>query len=151
MPRQYIPIGTQRLCEYCGKAFIVKHPKNANRFCSQACAFSYRYPSTTHLDSQGYVRVVEDGERRREHRVVMETILGRKLGADECIHHKDGNRQNNDPSNLMVVSPSEHQHIHVPPLMRWAKNYDCCVRCGTTEKKHNARGLCMSCYDKERG
>jgi len=28
----------------------------------------------------------------------------------------------------------------------WSKYYACCVRCGTTENKHNARGFCGDCY-----
>ena len=35
-----------------------------------------------------------------EHRLVMESMLGRYLEPDEVVHHKDGNIQNNDPSNL---------------------------------------------------
>lgn len=35
-----------------------------------------------------------------EHRVVMEKILGRKLGKYETVHHKDGNKANNSPDNL---------------------------------------------------
>ncbi len=31
---------------------------------------------------------------------------------------------------------------------RWAVKYDRCVKCGTADKGHVARGLCSSCYDK---
>lgn len=30
----------------------------------------------------------------------------------------------------------------------WAKNYDKCIECGTTERKHKAKGLCARCYEK---
>src|SRR5437867_3155268 len=30
--------------------------------------------------------------------------------------------------------------------MVWAKDYYCCRSCGTTERKHRAKGLCASCY-----
>ena len=29
---------------------------------------------------------------------------------------------------------------------KWAKAHDCCVTCGTTERPHQARGLCRRCY-----
>lgn len=31
--------------------------------------------------------------------------------------------------------------------MSWAKGHERCQSCGTTERKHKARGLCASCYD----
>lgn len=39
------------------------------------------------------------------------------------IHHKDGDHTNNDLSNLQVVSPTEHAHIHRPPnpIPRWLR------------------------------
>ena len=39
-----------------------------------------------------------------EHRLVMAQLLGRPLTDDESVHHKDGNRLNNDPSNLELWS-----------------------------------------------
>lgn len=32
--------------------------------------------------------------------------------------------------------------------MSWARNYDACIDCGTTEKKHNGRGRCPACYNR---
>ena len=43
-----------------------------------------------------------------EHRLVMSEILGRPLETWEIIHHKDGNRANNHPSNLELHPSSEH-------------------------------------------
>ncbi|MDQ1696617.1 MAG: hypothetical protein QOJ03_1970 [Frankiaceae bacterium] len=39
-----------------------------------------------------------------EHRLVMAQMLGRALTDDESVHHRDGNRLNNDSSNLELWS-----------------------------------------------
>jgi len=36
----------------------------------------------------------------QEHRYVMAQILGRPLRQDEQVHHRDGDRSNNTPTNL---------------------------------------------------
>ena len=47
------------------------------------------------------------------HRFIMEQHLGRKLMRDEVVHHIDGNPDNNDLSNLTIMSMSEHSKQHV--------------------------------------
>jgi hypothetical protein len=42
----------------------------------------------------------------------MEQVLGRLLDADEHVHHKNGNKQDNHPDNLEVVSAAEHARLH---------------------------------------
>jgi hypothetical protein len=61
----------------------------------------------------GY-RYVHVGKRHYEpeHRLVMEKFLGRKLSTEEQVHHIDGDILNNSPSNLQIVSRSEHMAIH---------------------------------------
>ncbi len=55
---------------------------------------------------------------RHEHRVVAEQILGRPLKAGEIVHHRDGNKRNNNPENLIIFdSQSEHAKHHAE--MNW--------------------------------
>lgn len=49
---------------------------------------------------------------RHLHRVIAEGKIGRKLTSDEVVHHIDGNKLNNNPENLMVVTKEEHARIH---------------------------------------
>lgn len=52
------------------------------------------------------------------HRVVAEQIIGRPLKAGEVVHHRDENKYNNDPDNL-VVFPSQAAHAKYHHEMRW--------------------------------
>ena len=47
-----------------------------------------------------------------EHRLVMESIIGRLLNDDEVAHHKDENTLNNSPENLELMTASEHMKLH---------------------------------------
>lgn len=54
------------------------------------------------LDAKGYRVLRIAGREYKEHRIVMEWHLGRKLLPTERVHHIDGNKLNNDPSNLEI-------------------------------------------------
>lgn len=47
-----------------------------------------------------------------EHDLIAERMLGRHLRDYECVHHLDGDRQNNDPTNLIVETRSDHAREH---------------------------------------
>ncbi len=44
--------------------------------------------------------------------LVMEEQLGRYLEPGEIVHHKDGDKLNDDPNNLMVTDRRRHGHEH---------------------------------------
>jgi hypothetical protein len=78
------------------------------------------------------------------HRVVMENHLGRLLTKGEVVHHKDGNKHNNNVDNLEVMDKQEHNRLHASKgrtLVRLT-----CVNCGiefTREKRQvKGKGLC---------
>lgn len=52
-----------------------------------------------------------------QHRSLVEKALGRKLDYNEVIHHKNGDKTDNRPENLEVVSRAEHLKMH--GISRW--------------------------------
>ena len=59
-----------------------------------------------------YKALKVDGKRIDEHRFIMQNHIGRKLSTNEVVHHIDGNKLNNDISNLEIVSRSNHSRLH---------------------------------------
>lgn len=72
------------------------------------------------VDKDGYILIHCKGHPNArkhthyvfEHRLVTEEVLGRTLLPTEVVHHKDGNKQNNDPSNLQLFQ-SNGEHLEV--------------------------------------
>lgn len=61
----------------------------------------------------GYVLEYVNGKQVFQHRLVAELIIGRRLHAGECVHHRNGNKSDNRPENLQVLSShSEHMKLH---------------------------------------
>lgn len=50
---------------------------------------------------------------KHEHRRVAEEKIGRPLRPGEIVHHIDGNKRNNDPDNLEIMTQSEHIKEHL--------------------------------------
>lgn len=62
-----------------------------------------------------YKAIKVDGVKHDYHRWLMEQKLGRKLDSNEFVHHIDGDKSNNNVSNLCIMSRSEHARLHAKP------------------------------------
>jgi hypothetical protein len=61
-------------------------------------------PDHPHLGGRAHVLL--------EHVRLMELEIGRRLHPDEVVHHRDRNRQNNDMSNLQLMTRAGHTRLH---------------------------------------
>jgi hypothetical protein len=98
-----------------------------------------------------------------EHRLVMETVVGRHLLPSEIVHHLNGDTTDNRPENLEVMTQAEHARLHYdehlrphsyvrPPASFVVK---ICEHCSKTfdavGKKEADRRFCsMACYQTAR-
>lgn len=71
------------------------------------------------INSSGYRIIYIGGKRIPEHRYVASQILGRPLTSEEVVHHIDGNRLNNSPDNLAVMSQHEHSQLDANSKKFW--------------------------------
>lgn len=87
-------------------------------------AESLRRPAGTwsewQVDKFGYVRRRRDGTWQTQHRMVMETLIGRPLLPTESVHHINGVRDDNRPENLELWSKSQPSGQRVVDKVAWA-------------------------------
>lgn len=109
-----IRTGEQKPCKQCGKLFY----STRHDFCSRECASEYRAEHSAHKPymENGYVvhhvRGYNKKGNAKEHRLVVEEAIGRRLGKDEVVHHVNGIKTDNRLENLRVMGRKEHSELH---------------------------------------
>lgn len=93
-----------------------------------------------------------------EHRYIASLMLGRDLKPEEVVHHKDENKRNNFPDNLMVFkTKADHTAYHrgCEAVLSDDGTYYCpnkkVHRCKCCNKIiYNTSTMCIDCYSAKR-
>jgi endogenous inhibitor of DNA gyrase (YacG/DUF329 family) len=130
-------------CASCGKRF---EPQGSSiKFCSKSCfgrsergEKNHKWKGGKATTSQGYILLYSPEHPMAnangyvmEHRLVMETHIGRLLSKQEVVHHRDENKSNNRLENLEIMTRGAHSVYHngrpdlVPeiPCRKCGKNF----------------------------
>jgi hypothetical protein len=128
----------EKECEVCGEPFYVKPSQYVKlHCCSPECGkirrqtsmpkgkYHYNWNGGESFNkANGYMLIQVKGHPHGnsrgyvyKHRYVVEQNIGRLLETWEHVHHIDGNKLNNEYSNLQIVDVYEHMRIHYKEII----------------------------------
>jgi hypothetical protein len=105
----------------CG-CLVSERVSNNNKLRNQVGAENPSWKGGRYVSKDGYVIIwTAKNEYRKEHHVVMEKHLGRRLLPHETVHHKNGVRNDNRHRNLELWSSSHPPGQRVVDKVKWAR------------------------------
>src|SRR5262245_29846291 len=152
-------------CQHCHKPFMVGRWYTKAKYCSRSCRARSQTGARAggwggginRPNTQGYIEVYTGPGRRGrrfQHIVVAERALGRPLPPGAIIHHLNGDRKDNRPSNLVICqdqsyhallhartrvlraggNPNLHRRCHRCRQVRDLADFHQCADCGISDE-----------------
>ena len=111
-------------CRQCEKE-TTRYDRDGSLFCNQGCYFKWKktnpnkkaYKTKVLISGYYYLyrpdhpNAIKGGRYIAEHRYVAEQKAGRYLTNREIAHHINGNRKDNRPENIEILTISEHNKL----------------------------------------
>jgi hypothetical protein len=143
----------------CGN-FKIKNAKRCFKCCGvkKDGTFKKKPAYKKGAKSNGYILIFKSRHPRAnsfgyiaEHVYIMEKKIGRFLKPNEVVHHKDGKRDNNKLSNLVLMDKNEHNFMHNQrknPFKygKYRTHYRDYCHCGRLKDRRSKK--CIECYKK---
>lgn len=110
-------------CDFCGASVMRakrRIDKCKNFFCNKKCKGDWMRGKFVVDHPVNQYRVIKSAKTKKsmgEHRFVASLVLGRPLNKDEHVHHVNGDKLDNRPENLVILSPSQHASLHNAPTI----------------------------------
>lgn len=110
----------KKVCSNCGKVFFVKKSHADRRSCCSVACHNAILPSkfsgAGNPNYKGRTMNCDGYLKNSKYTVHRETVM-RVLNVDSLpktllVHHKDGNKYNNDPHNLILLTHKWHTWLH---------------------------------------
>jgi len=113
----------KKICLNCGKTFMVKPSHQERRKCCSYKCHCEMLPESKKgnknpnykgclYSSDGYL-IDKENHNIKIHRKICKEVLGVEKLLIECdVHHRDCNKLNNSPENLVLLSKSSHRWLH---------------------------------------